>query len=96
MSLVDYLDNPVPFLHGSVSVISRSWVESAAVMSDGNEIDPYQLGYGYSSSSLEKGSLADGWEFFHPSEVAVIEPFSVETKDTKQVYKRQKKILDIS
>ncbi len=74
VSLVDYVNSSMPRIHNSVSIISGAWVESATPMSDATAVDPYQLGYGYASTSLDEGTLGDGWDYFHPSEVEIIEP----------------------
>ncbi len=71
LSLVEYVNSSIPRIHDTVSVISGAWIESDSAMIDSNLVDPYQLGYGYASSSLETGALAHGWEFFHPSEVHI-------------------------
>ena len=54
LSLVEYVNSAIPRIHDTVSVISGSWIESDSAMADSNLVDPYQIGYGYSSSSLEK------------------------------------------
>lgn len=74
ISLVDCINTAVPKVHGSVSVISGALVESQIPLTDSASVDPYQLGYGYASSSIDEGTLADGWEFFHPTEIEIIDP----------------------
>ena len=71
-SLSDYMNSGVPRVHDAVSILSGAWVDSSYHAVDTSAIDPYRLGHHYSSNSSEEGSLADGWEFFHPSEVEII------------------------
>ncbi len=71
-SLVDYMNSGIPKVHNTVSILSGAWVDSTCHAADSSAIEPYQIAHVYSSNSLDEGSLADGWEFFHPTEVEII------------------------
>ena len=72
-SLVDYLKSPIPRAAGSVNVISGDWVDQTAHCETTGP-DPYVVAHSYSSATSEEGTLADGWDFFHPSELEVHQP----------------------
>jgi RHS repeat-associated protein len=71
-SLVDYLKSPIPRVAGSVNVITGDWIDQAAHY-EATGPDPYVVAHSYCSASLEEGTLADGWDFFHPSELEVFQ-----------------------
>ncbi len=70
-SLVEYMNGGIPRVHDTVSIISGSWVDQGLHAVDKAIVEPYRVGHTYSSNSLEEGTLAHGWEFFHPSEIHV-------------------------
>ena len=72
-SLVDYLKSPIPRAAGSVNVISGDWVDQESHCQTSGP-DPYVVAHSYCSTNTEEGTLADGWDFFHPSELEVHQP----------------------
>ncbi len=70
-SLTDYMNSGIPRVHDAVSIISGAWVDNACHAVDTSTVDPYKVGHVYSSKSMQEGSLADGWEFFHPSKIVI-------------------------
>ncbi len=72
-SLIDYIDGPVPKLHGSISIVSGAWIESAMHLSDTGSTDPYSVGYTYSSNAGNNGSIACGWDILHPKEIVLVD-----------------------
>lgn len=72
-SLVNLTEGPWSRVHGSVNVITGNWVDQTS-HSETTGPDPYALAHSYVSASEEEGSLADGWDFFHPSELEVFQP----------------------
>ncbi len=79
-SLVDYINGGIPRVHDTVSILSGAWVDQACHAVDKSAVDPYQIGHAYSSNSIDEGTLADGWEFFHPSEIDIIVPQGINNK----------------
>jgi RHS repeat-associated protein len=72
-SLVNQTKSPIPRAAGSVNIISGNWVDQATHYETSGP-DPYVVAHAYVSSSLEEGTLADGWDFFHPSDLEVFQP----------------------
>jgi hypothetical protein len=73
ISLVNQTKSPIPRAAGSVNIISGNWVDQSAHHATSGP-DPYVVAHSYISSSLEEGTLADGWDFFHPSDLEVFQP----------------------
>ena len=72
-SIVEYMNGAVPFVHDTVSIISGAWLDHGLHSVDKAVVEPYRVGHVYSSNSLRSGTLADGWEFFHPTKIHVWE-----------------------
>lgn len=73
VSLIDYSKSPVTRVAGSVNIISGDWIDQETH----NKVsgpDPYVVAHSYNSSSLDEGTLADGWDLFHPSELEIYQP----------------------
>ncbi|MBS0637171.1 MAG: hypothetical protein JSS12_06645 [Verrucomicrobia bacterium] len=72
-SLVNLTSMPTAIVNGSVNVITGDLCEY-----DEEDMlfatDPYVLGHTYFSSSLERGSLGDGWNFLHHQLLSVYQP----------------------
>jgi hypothetical protein len=76
-SLVDYIKGPIPRVAGSVNVQTGNWVDQA-VHQETTGPDPYTVAHSYCSASLEEGSLADGWDLFHPSDLEVYQRYGIQ------------------
>jgi hypothetical protein len=75
-SLVNLTKSPIPRVAGTVNIVTGNWVDqSTHQMTTGP--DPYIVGHSYISSSLEEGSLADGWDLLHPSTLEVFQPHGI-------------------
>ena len=72
-SLVDYLRSPIPRAAGFVNVISGDWIDQESHCQTSGP-DPYVVAHSYCSTNAEEGTLADGWDFFHPAELEVHQP----------------------
>lgn len=73
ISLVNQIKSPISRAAGSVNIISGNWVDQT-IHYEISGPDPYVVAHSYISSSIEEGTLADGWDFFHPSELEVFQP----------------------
>ena len=62
-SLTNLTKNPVEKVAGSVNVITGNWVHQQ-YHDEPSGPDAIPVAHTYVSSSLEEGSLADGWDFF--------------------------------
>lgn len=71
-SLVNLTRQPIPRVFGTVNVISGDWVDQE-VHEKPIGPDSLPIGHSYISSSLEEGTLSDGWDFFWPSTLEVYE-----------------------
>lgn len=72
-SLVNQTKSPISRVAGSVNIVSGNWVDQS-IHHETSGPDPYVVAHSYISSSLEEGTLADGWDFYHPSELEVFQP----------------------
>lgn len=72
-SLVNQTKSPISRIAGAVNVISGDFVDQATHLQTSGP-DPYVLAHSYTSESLEEGSLSDGWNYFHPSDLQVFQP----------------------
>lgn len=72
-SLVNQTKSPISRVAGSVNIVSGDWVDQF-IHHETSGPDPYVVAHSYISSSLEEGTLADGWDFYHPSELEVFQP----------------------
>lgn len=72
-SLINLTNQPVPRVYGTVNVISGDWVDQAVHIQP-NGPDSLPIGHSYISSSIEEGSLGDGWDFFWPSTLETYSP----------------------
>ena len=75
-SLVNLTKSPIPRAAGTVNIVTGNWVDQAAHDATSGP-DPYIIAHSYISSSLEEGSLADGWDLYHPSELEVFQPLGI-------------------
>ena len=76
-SLVNLTKSPISRAAGAVNIITGNWVDQATHAQTSGP-DPYVVGHSYISSSLEEGSLADGWDLYHPSELEVYQPRGIQ------------------
>jgi YD repeat-containing protein len=72
-SLVNLTRSPIPKVAGNVNIVTGNWVDQSTHHVTSGP-DPYVIGHSYISSSLEEGTLADGWDMYHPSELSVYQP----------------------
>jgi RHS repeat-associated protein len=72
-SLVNLSEGPWSRIHGSINVITGNWVDQTT-HDQTTGPDSYAVAHTYISENGETGSLADGWDFFHPSELEVFQP----------------------
>jgi hypothetical protein len=72
-SLVNLTKSPIPRVAGTVNIVTGNWVDQS-IHQETTGPDPYLVAHSYISSSLEEGSLADGWDLYHPSELEVYQP----------------------
>lgn len=80
-SLVNLTKSPIPRVAGTVNIVTGNWVDQTSHQVTSGP-DPYVVAHSYVSSSLEEGTLADGWDLCHPSELEVYQP-----KEIIYVYK---------
>ncbi len=91
-SLVNLTSMPTAIVNGSVNVITGDLCEYGEEDSLFSP-DPYVLGHSYFSSSLEPGSLGDGWNFLHHHLIEVYQPNSISY--TKAHFKPEFHLLPI-
>ncbi len=72
-SLVNLTKSPIPRTAGTVNIISGNFVDQA-IHTTTSGPDPYTLAHSYISSSLEEGTISDGWDYFHPSDLIIHQP----------------------
>ena len=73
VSLVNLIRAPISRVAGAVNVVTGNFVDQG-VHSETSGPDTYRLGHCYVSSSTEEGSIADGWDFLHPTTLEVVQP----------------------
>ena len=71
-SLVNMSALPSSLVAGCVNVITGDFCESSLADTVSGP-EPYPLGHSYCSSSLEEGSLGDGWNFMHYNKLEVFQ-----------------------
>ena len=76
-SLVNLTKSPIPRVAGTVNIVTGNWVDQSSHQETTGP-DPYVVAHSYISSSLEEGSLADGWDLYHPSELLVFQPQGIQ------------------
>ncbi len=69
-SLLNFTKSPLPRVAHTVNIVTGDWIDQASHQETSGP-DPYIVGHSYVSSSSEQGSLASGWDFFHPSTLEV-------------------------
>lgn len=74
-SLVNMTAMPSTIVNGSVNVITGDYCEMAEDAHISGP-DPFVLGHAYFSSSLEEGTLGNGWNFYHHHLLQVYQPDS--------------------
>lgn len=84
-SLTNLTRQPIPRVFGTVNVISGDWVDQE-VHEQPTGPDPLPIGHSYVSSSLEEGTLSDGWDFFWPSTLEAYEYISTADSIGSPVY----------
>lgn len=75
-SLVNLTKSPIQRVAGAVNIITGNWVDQSTHHATTGP-DPYVIGHSYISSSIEEGSLADGWDLYHPSTLEVYQPLGI-------------------
>jgi hypothetical protein len=73
VSLVNMTKSPISRIAGSVNVISGNFVDQVSHL-DTTGPESYSIAHSYVSSSEEEGSIADGWDFYHPTELEIYQP----------------------
>ena len=78
-SLTNLSKSPIPKVAGTVNAISGNWVDQH-YHDELSGPDALPIAHSYISSSLEEGSLADGWDLFFPSDLEVYQPEGIQYK----------------
>jgi len=84
-SLTNLSKSPIPKVAGTVNAISGHWVDQH-YHDELSGPDALPIAHSYVSSSLEEGSLADGWDFFFPSDLVVYQPKGIVYTKNDPIY----------